>query len=529
MECPEPDCPSVCPSPCKEEGLPVPFVPGEELLLIALALGLWTLLVVSCASWVIVSTIKKHEGRRAQAASLPRRDEAEAWWSGLSPGTFVVLTFEGDSVKHEMLLTWREEFGPLGSLYTPDGDHYALRLQGDDADAEVEVLDPIGEVYRFRRVPSEAVSRRLFRLFMQGRALVEAEMRAEGRSTKELPDALEVLLPSGRRELFVGIAGERTEPRGPSPAGASGGDILRATSPAGAAPEGFVWLCDDPRADGPGLGEILDPGPESVKVSAADGLCKVDGVWCRERLVSAEAIGAAVRGRRRHLSQLISEAPPAVQTDDSADALRSRLLGEGAPAEDAAVPEVPTVGDDARTLAVDYDGQGERQKPWRLGCREMKEVPFEDWPLEGPRTVLHLAKHMERHGKTPSAFLERWARSKRVEDSDRVYHELPTLIDSLELLVTYDQVNIANLAGVEVMARRLQTVFDAYELNPRRSNFEAAKYFSGMGSATDAVAPELRSFVARKARDDAEVEKQRQKVRELRGKAPPGGAPKPGS
>jgi len=74
---------------------------------------------------------------------------------------------------------------------------------------------------------------------------------------------------------------------------------------------------------------------------------------------------------------------------------------------------------------------------------------------------------------------------------------------------------------MEVIGRRLQTIFDAYELNPAKPNFEAARYYSGMGVPTDAVAPQLRSFAANQARNDAEVEKQRQKVRELRGKAPP--------
>lgn len=98
--------------------------------------------------------------------------------------------------------------------------------------------------------------------------------------------------------------------------------------------------------------------------------------------------------------------------------------------------------------------------------KEMAEVPFTDWPLEGPRTVLLLAKRMDRHGRSPSAFLERWCRAKLIEDLVRVQHELRMIVDCIELLGTHGQVNLANLVGVEVLVRRLQTVFHVCEIEP---------------------------------------------------------------
>ena len=61
-----------------------------------------------------------------------------------------------------------------------------------------------------------------------------------------------------------------------------------------------------------------------------------------------------------------------------------------------------------------------------------------------------------------------------------------------------------------------------------KPNFESARFFSGFGPATDAVSPELRCFAARRARDEAEIEKQRQKVRELKGRPPSAAADKGG-
>ena len=76
--------------------------------------------------------------------------------------------------------------------------------------------------------------------------------------------------------------------------------------------------------------------------------------------------------------------------------------------------------------------------------------------------------------------------------------------------------NLGSLVSMELCGLRLQTIIDAYETNPKQPSFDHAKYFSGMPSSSDAVSPSLRSFAAKKARDEAEIEKQRQKVRELR-------------
>ena len=53
-------------------------------------------------------------------------------------------------------------------------------------------------------------------------------------------------------------------------------------------------------------------------------------------------------------------------------------------------------------------------------------------------------------------------------------------------------------------------------MNPQKPNYDSATLFAGTSRAADGVSPELKGFVARKARDEAEVEKARQKVRELR-------------
>ena len=65
-----------------------------------------------------------------------------------------------------------------------------------------------------------------------------------------------------------------------------------------------------------------------------------------------------------------------------------------AKAADGEVVEVEADGaEDARTLAVEYDDQGERFRSWRDATRKCQEYSYPDWPHDGPQTALHLMKY----------------------------------------------------------------------------------------------------------------------------------------
>ena len=131
-------------------------------------------------------------------------------------------------------------------------------------------------------------------------------------------------------------------------------------------------------------------------------------------------------------------------------------------------------GKEPRTLTVVYDGRGERERVWELFCREISVAEFAD-------------------------YLELWAKDKKGEENVRTFLEMYVIMESLEALVSPDQLDRA-LAGRELMCRRLQTIFDAYDVTPAQPNFESANLLSE----------------AERARDDAEIGKQTQKARELR-------------
>ena len=167
--------------------------------------------------------------------------------------------------------------------------------------------------------------------------------------------------------------------------------------------------------------------------------------------------------------------------------LMDRLKGPSSQDPPKSSPE-----DDVRTLWVDFDNQGERFKTWRDAVKESYVLNLEEKPIDGPLTALHTMKHMERHGGDARQWLLFWMRIKHIEQTDKVYHELKVLTDSLWYAATFDQLNVPALITCEILCKRIQDVVDAYS-NPSKPSWENAGVFSGQGGPEDIVSPTFRS------------------------------------
>ena len=55
-----------------------------------------------------------------------------------------------------------------------------------------------------------------------------------------------------------------------------------------------------------------------------------------------------------------------------------------------------------------------------------------------------------------------WMRAKSIQENDRVSFEMRCLVDCIYHAGSYDQLNVASLACMEVVARRTQAVVEAY-------------------------------------------------------------------
>ena len=101
-----------------------------------------------------------------------------------------------------------------------------------------------------------------------------------------------------------------------------------------------------------------------------------------------------------------------------------------------------------------------------------------------------------------------------INEADRVKYEHAHLCDMLQMVMTYDQLDVSSLGCFKLLVRRLQMLEEAYGANPEAPRFNAQWHFMGQGKKNVAVAPALVAHVAGELRDEAAVAKERRKARE---------------
>ena len=96
-------------------------------------------------------------------------------------------------------------------------------------------------------------------------------------------------------------------------------------------------------------------------------------------------------------------------------------------------------------------------------------------------------------------------RDKKMEPNDRIVHELNVLIGILTYMACYDQLNGPCLASMEIVARRVQQIVDAYSIPGKPPNWDMAKHLGGKTDPTDVVSKDLRAWAARQAKDEVDI------------------------
>ncbi|CAK0880153.1 unnamed protein product [Prorocentrum cordatum] len=420
----------------------------------------------------------------------------------------------------ERVVVWpsrREEDGEVvGShLYwvlSPDGDLWEELLSGAspaDGPSGSERLvagaaPPAGDrkLYGFRE---RLTLNRLVELAEECRAAMEArgQTLAEAPASIELPS--DVLLDIS--EVFPWAPPPRAPALPAHPlAGGGAGDAL-AAAPAGAPappPEGHVWALAEP-APGLPIGSIVDATTETPIGVGIDALWHRRGrAWRVEQMPEAEVADWTSR-RVEKLRRLLEMVPPAAAPGDGPLALGAGPApgGEvpppgpgdrhaGADAGDGGPSPEERSGDDTRTLWVEWDEQGERFKEFRKAINESVSHDWGHQRLEGGLTCLHTCKMMYRTSGPPRAWLEKFLRA-------------------LEEAGCFDQLNLGGLACLEVVARRLNAIVDAYKRGGAPS-FANAKYLTPLGEADELPAPASRQRVSRRAEEDWEVEQSMKKA-----------------
>ena len=451
----------------------------------------------------------------------------------LLPGMTLAVFYVDDTVWHERLLLWQLSPG-CWYILTPDLDLYPedLTMTGGDGPVKIKVKGKDfrywsrvgGTAYRFAEpVKSDEVLKSYIKqAFREGQAeesfdpdwRPEHIMDAKGGLQKSSEFLGSTLVPRRMRGRGTGILdGAPADSSAVEVSGAKVGPIVPAS-------DSHVWLCLE-NIDDLKFGQTVGVNPATdLMIDDHTGLVRTRSGWAKVELWSATEAPEFLESRKMP-SVTPPAAPVSVQSKE--------------PSEESS--------GDARALFVDFDAQGMRYKEWRTVVQESVEYSYPDWPHSGPTTVLHLLKHMHKYGGDPKQWLELWCRQKGISEQDRVKHELRCLMEAFYLGGTYDQLNLPVISAFETIARRVQCIVDAYAQGSSSSpDWGNARLFTGYVGPDDLIMPQLKSWAARKGKEEVELFQARNRMRDLRrtssaaeeaagaaadGNVPAGGNPKP--
>ena len=83
--------------------------------------------------------------------------------------------------------------------------------------------------------------------------------------------------------------------------------------------------------------------------------------------------------------------------------------------------------------------------------------------------------------------------------------------------------NRPSLASFELLARRFQLILEAHSVSATQPDYSSAELIQGVARDSEVTSPALVRSVARRVKDQTEVDSVGVKVRELRQKKPGGG------
>ena len=92
-------------------------------------------------------------------------------------------------------------------------------------------------------------------------------------------------------------------------------------------------------------------------------------------------------------------------------------------------------------------------------CLTFEEIDYDDFPLQGPRTITHDTRQLRRLGFDFVQHHKSWVKKSGVRVSDRSVHEHSAICRCLSYMMCYDQLNLCALASAEAFNRR-QTLIE---------------------------------------------------------------------
>ena len=125
-------------------------------------------------------------------------------------------------------------------------------------------------------------------------------------------------------------------------------------------------------------------------------------------------------------------------------------------------------------------------------------------------------RQIRKKSGTPSSWHTKWLNESGIEKKspEAVAHEIG--MDTLEAFMCYDQLNVPNVSGIELLIRWMQMIEHAVAQNPKKPAMENTGFFLGNSSRTPGggLTSALAKHVAAEAAKEASVLKEQRKARE---------------
>ena len=170
---------------------------------------------------------------------------------------------------------------------------------------------------------------------------------------------------------------------------------------------------------------------------------------------------------------------------------------------------------DLRLLPVRYEG-GKRYRDYNASVELLEEEPSLDSFPDGPRTLVKTLRGLKRQYLTPQTFTANWVRTCEVGKGDRSVFEMEVIGEVLTALLCVDQLNVANLVGAEILARRRAVIIEAHRVAPGNPDYSASEIMMGLGSRAggSSIEEALQKFTAKKLKERAAIDKEKRKASE---------------
>ena len=182
---------------------------------------------------------------------------------------------------------------------------------------------------------------------------------------------------------------------------------------------------------------------------------------------------------------------------------------------------------DARVLSILRDPSGNRWRDFRATINDLVESEWDAWPVRGPRTLLWVCRFIAAHCFNPMGRHTQWLQLTGLKQDDPAASDHEQGLRMIELAACYDQSQAAELAAMEVAARRVQLAELKHRdklagaLSTGNSVDEDSFLYMGTGRTRGLimVCPALEEFVAQELAKEAATAKERRKLREERAAA----------